>query len=107
MNASPDPFKGEWQELGRLETGWDSFSLDGTTFVNKGKRYFVWTQRGRTAAEGKGTNIYIARMTSPTAIDTSRVALLTKPEYEWERHKYDVNEGPAVIIRNGRVFMTF
>src|SRR6478752_6779262 len=50
-NDSPDPFKGEWKELGRLETGWDSFSLDGTTFAHKGKRYFVWTQRGRTPVE--------------------------------------------------------
>jgi GH43 family beta-xylosidase len=107
MNASADPFQGEWREMGRLETGWDSFSLDGTTFTHKGKRYFVWTQRGRNAEEGRGTNIYVARMTSPTAIDTSRVALLTRPEYEWEKRKYDVNEGPAVIIRNGRVFMTF
>ncbi len=110
-NASPDPFKGEWKEEGRLDTGWDSFSLDGTTFVHKGRRYFVWTQRGRTPVEtwkeGRGTNIYIARMKSPTELDLSRIALLTKPEYEWERRKYDVNEGPAVIIRNGRVFMTY
>ena len=110
MNESADPFKGEWKEMGRLETGWDSFSLDGTTFVHKGKRYFVWTQRGRTPVEtwkeGKGTNIYIAEMASPTTLK-SRVALLTKPEFEWERRKYDVNEAPAVIIRNGRVFMTY
>jgi GH43 family beta-xylosidase len=107
VNDSADPFTGEWRELGRIETGWDSFSLDGTTFAHKGKRYFVWTQRGRSPEEGKGTNIYIARMTSPSAIDTSRVALLSKPDYEWEKRKYDVNEAPAVIIRNGRVFMTF
>src|SRR5262245_53534571 len=106
-NDSPDPFKREWKELGRLETGWDSFSLDGTTFKHKGKRYFVWTQRGRTPEEGPGTNIYIARMTSPTTLDTSKVAMLTRPEFEWEKKKYDVNEGPAVLIRNGRVFMTF
>jgi len=106
-NDSPDPFKGEWKELGRLETGWDSFSLDGTTFKHKGKRYFVWTQRGRTPEEGRGTNIYIAQMTTPTKIDTSKVALLTRPEFEWEKKKYDVNEGPAVLIRNGRVYMTF
>jgi hypothetical protein len=110
-NASPDPFQGEWKEEGRLETGWDSFSLDGTTFVHQGQRYFVWTQRGRTPVEtwneGRGTNIYIARMKSPTELDLSRIALLTKPEHEWERRKYDVNEGPAVIIRNGRVFMTY
>ena len=106
MNESADPFKGDWRELGRIETGWDSFSLDGTTFAHRGKRYFVWTQRGRTPAEGKGTNIYIAQMNSPTTI-TGRVTLLSRPEYAWEKHKYDVNEGPAVLIRNGRVFVTF
>ncbi len=47
-NDSKDPFQGEWKELGRIDTGWDSFALDGTTFALKGKRYFVWTQRGRT-----------------------------------------------------------
>jgi len=105
-NASADPFKGEWKELGRIDTGWDSFSLDGTTFAHKGKRYFVWTQRGRTPEEGRGTNIYIAQMNSPTTI-TGKVAMLTRPEFEWEKHKYDVNEGPSVLVRNGRVFMTF
>src|SRR5262245_41546267 len=112
-NDSPDPFKGEWKELGRIDTGWDSFSLDGTTFALKGKRYFVWTQRGRTPVEqwneGRGTNIYIAEMSSPTtlALPPTGATLLSKPEYEWERHKYDVNEGPAALVRNGRVFITF
>jgi GH43 family beta-xylosidase len=106
VNDSADPFKGEWRELGRIETGWDSFSLDGTTFVHDQQRYFVWTQRGRTPEEGRGTNIYIAKMSSPTVL-SSKATLLSKPEYEWEKRKYDVNEGPAVIIRNGRVFMTY
>ena len=107
VNDAADPFTGEWREAGRIDTGWDSFSLDGTTFTHQGRRYFAWTQRGRTPEEGKGTNIYLARMTSPTAIDTSRVALLSKPDYEWEKRKYEVNEAPAVIIRHGRVFMTY
>jgi GH43 family beta-xylosidase len=105
-NDSADPFLGEWRELGRLETGWDSFSLDGTTFAHQGRRYFVWTQRGRSAEEGKGTNIYISEMSSPTKL-TGRATLLSKPDYEWEKRKYEVNEAPAVIIRNGRVFMTY
>jgi GH43 family beta-xylosidase len=107
MNESADPFTGKWKELGQLKTGWESFSLDGTTFVHRGRRYFAWTQRGRTPEEGKGTNIYLAAMTSPTSIDTARVALLSKPDFEWEKRKYEVNEGPAVLIRNGRLFMTF
>ena len=66
----------------------------------------MWTQRGRTPEEGRGTNIYIAQMDSPTSI-TGKVTMLTRPEFEWEKRKYDVNEGPAVLIRNGKVFMTF
>jgi GH43 family beta-xylosidase len=107
MNESADPFTGEFREMGQLKTGWESFSLDGTTFLHQGKRYFAWTQRGRTPEEGKGTNIYLALMKSPLEIDTSRVALLSKPEFEWEKRKYEVNEGPAVLIRHGRIFMTF
>jgi len=109
-NDSRDPFQGEWKELGRIETGWDSFSLDATTFTHEGQRYFVWTQRGRTPVEqwneGRGTNIYIAAMSSPTQI-SSAATLLSKPDYDWEKRKYEVNEGPAVLIRNGRVFITF
>jgi GH43 family beta-xylosidase len=106
MNESADPFEGEWREMGRIKTGWESFSLDATTFVHKGKRYFAWTQRGRTPEEGAGTNIYLSEMSSPLALK-GKVALLSKPDFEWEKRKYIVNEGPAVLIRNGRIFMTF
>lgn len=106
VNESADPFKGEWKEAGRILTGWESFSLDATTFVHRGKRYFSWVQRGRTPDEGQGTNIYLAEMETPLKIK-GKVALLTKPDFEWEKRKYQVNEGPAVLIRNGRIFMTF
>jgi GH43 family beta-xylosidase len=33
--------------------------------------------------------------------------MLSRPEFEWETRKYEVNEGPAALIRNGRVFMTY
>jgi hypothetical protein len=45
-------------------------------------------------------------MSSPLALK-GKVALLSKPDFEWEKRKYVVNEGPAVLIRNGRIFMTF
>jgi GH43 family beta-xylosidase len=106
MNESADPFTGEWREMGQIKTGWESFSLDATTFVHKGKRYFAWTQRGRTPEEGAGTNIYLSEMSSPLTLK-GKVALLSKPDFEWEKRKYVVNEGPAVLIRNGRIFMTF
>jgi len=103
-NASLDPFKGEWVERGQLKTGWESFSLDATTFAHRGRRYLVWTQRAPDGS--KGTNIYIAQMDSPLSI-AGPATLLTRPEYAWEKVKYDVNEAPAVLVKNGRVFLTY
>jgi GH43 family beta-xylosidase len=33
--------------------------------------------------------------------------LLSEPDLDWEREGYKVNEGAAVIVRNGRIFMTY
>lgn len=32
---------------------------------------------------------------------------ISAPEHDWERVGFAVNEGPAVLRRNGRVFMTY
>lgn len=102
--ASQDPLTGRWDVLGKVKLAWDSFSLDATLFEHKGKRYYVWTQRGDRPYNG--TNIYIAEMDSPTSI-TGEPVMLTHPEYEWETRGHRVNEAPSVLIRNGRVFMTY
>jgi GH43 family beta-xylosidase len=103
-NSSPNPLEGEWRELGQLNTGWESFSLDATTFALNGQRYLVWTQRAPGTA--RATNIYIARMDTPWSI-TGPATMLSTPEYAWEKIKHDVNEAPAVLIRNGRVYLTY
>jgi GH43 family beta-xylosidase len=105
-NASPDPFDGQWIERGQLKTGWESFTLDATTFVQRGQRYLVWVQREPGGSKFKGTNIYIAKMDSPLSI-AGPATMLTRPEYAWEKVKYEVNEGPAVLVKNGRVFLTY
>jgi GH43 family beta-xylosidase len=33
--------------------------------------------------------------------------MLSQPELAWEKIGFDVNEAPAVLVRNGRVFMTY
>jgi GH43 family beta-xylosidase len=104
-NAAADPLEGEWIERGQLKTGWESFTLDATTFALKGQRYLAWAQRP-PSAEKHMTAIYIARMDTPVSI-TGPAVLLTTPEYAWEKVKFDVNEAPAVLVKNGRVFMTY
>lgn len=103
-NDSPNPLEGIWVEKGQIVTGWESFALDATTFEHKGTRYLVWAQKDPSV---KGnSNIYIAEMNNPWSIQSKQVCL-TVPEYDWECIGYLVNEGPAVLKRNGRIFISY
>lgn len=93
-----------WTLRGQIVTEWDSFSLDATTFAHRGKRYLVWAQSEPEIAVN--SSLYIARMDTPWSIATKPVRLTT-PTRDWEIQGFRVNEGAAVIVRNGRVFMTF
>lgn len=104
-NSSADPMTGTWIERGQIDTGWESFALDATTFAHAGQRYLVWTQRA-PGPNQKATNIYMAKMNSPTSILGPAVQLST-PEFGWEKIKYAVNEAPAVLVKNGKVFLTY
>lgn len=104
-NSAANPLEGSWTERGQLKTGWESFSLDATTFASAGQRYLVWTQRAADPAQ-KATNIYIAKMATPTSISGAPV-LLSTPQHAWEKVKYQVNEAPAVLLKNGKVFLTY
>jgi GH43 family beta-xylosidase len=103
-NASPDPLRGEWIEKGRIETEWDTFSLDGTVFEHGGRRYYVWAQH-EPGFEGN-TGLYLAEMENPWTLRLPATRL-TLPEFEWETQLYKVNEGAAVLKRNGRIFLAY
>ena len=103
-NASANPLQGTWVERGQIETNWESFSLDATTFEHSGTRYLVWAQHDPHI--GGNTNLYIAAMSSPWTISGTQV-LISRPDHDWERIGYLVNEGPAVIKRDGRIFISY
>lgn len=98
-----DPMKDDWKEMGRIDVGHESFSLDMTTFIHNGVQYVAWAQ---TIDPEIGSEIFIASMESPTVLKSKAVSI-TKPEYDWEKQGFKVNEGPAVLIRNGKVIMTY
>jgi len=103
-NSSEDPMEGEWKEEGRIKTKIESFSLDATTFIHKGRRYLIWAQNVRGGEHG--TALVLSEMKNPTTL-TGPEVVITEPEFNWERMKYNVNEGPAVIQRNGKIFVTY
>ncbi len=105
-----DPMTGPWVEKGKMKAAKEdkfsfrSFSLDGTVFQCNGEFYYVWAEK---VGVGKGiSNLYIARMKDGHSLATVQV-LLSTPDYDWERYGFWVNEGPAVIKRNGKVYLTY
>ncbi|GGF69391.1 glycosyl hydrolase [Wenyingzhuangia marina] len=103
-NSSKNPMEGEWKEEGQIKTELESFSLDATTFEHKGKRYLIWAQNLNNGADG--TSLVMSEMKNPTTLKGKEV-VITDPEFSWERVKYNVNEGPAVIKKNGKIFVTY
>ena len=103
-NPAANPLDDGWVERGQLKTNWESFALDATTFAHRGQRFLLWAQHD--PAIGGNTNLYLARMDGPTRIAGTQV-MLSKPEHDWETVRFRVNEGPAVLVRNGRVFITY
>ena len=103
-NGSANPIAGTWTERGRLETPQTSFSLDATTFAHRGSRYLLWAQRDH-AIKGN-SNLYLSRMKDPWTLDGETV-MISRPEFDWEGIGFWVNEGPAVIARHGRLFVTY
>ncbi|WP_338701758.1 glycoside hydrolase family 43 protein [Streptomyces sp. Q6] len=108
-NTHPDPLRGTWTEKGQLRTAWETFSLDATTFTlpgraTSGERYLAWAQH--EPDQDNNTAVWLSRMANPWTLTGPQVRLTT-PEFDWECVGYKVNEGPSVIIRNGRVFLSY
>ncbi|MCE5310707.1 MAG: glycoside hydrolase family 43 protein [Acidobacteriales bacterium] len=115
-NPSPDPFQGDWVMKGKVADPSDKWAIDGTVFENRGKFYLVWS--GWEGDTDGVQNLYIARLKNPWTIAGKRTRLST-PEYPWEKvgdlrpkkrtgpAHVDINEGPAVLKHNGRIFLVY
>ncbi|MDO3409102.1 family 43 glycosylhydrolase [Saccharibacillus sp. CPCC 101409] len=103
-NESENPLEGRWTEKGQVITAWESFALDATSFEHRGKRYYLWAQKDPDI-EGN-SNLYLSEMENGWTLKGPQVMIAT-PEYEWEKIGFLVNEGPAVLIRGGKVWVSF
>ncbi len=106
--AETDPMTGEWKNLGQVQKtvedsiAFTDFSLDHTVLQHKGELYLFWAEKHPIDSD-----IYAAKMVNPWTIDSSRICKVVSPEYNWERHGFPVCEGPALLNRNGKIFMAY
>ncbi len=103
-----DPMRDEWKELGKMQASdgdtisFNSFSLDMTYFEQNGRHYVIW-------AEIIGdSSLFIAEIDprEPNKL-INKPILLTKPEYDWEKIVFRVNEGASVLKHKDMIFVFF
>ncbi len=108
MCEGADPYNDSWIEKGKMQASegdsvsFNSFSLDMTYFEHKGKHYLIW-------AEIIGdSSLFMAPVdpSEPWKI-TEKPILLTKPEYDWEKVNFRVNEGASVLKTEDKVYVFF
>lgn len=103
-----DPLNDIWEERGRMQPAendnfsFTDFSLDMTYFENNGKHFVIWAQKA------PDSSLFMAEINpeEPWKL-ISLPILLTKPEYDWERVRHAVNEGPAVLKTSDKIFIFF
>ena len=106
--SGTDPYNDKWTDIGKFEAAdgddfpFTGFSLDMTYFECNGKSYVAWAQNGGNS------NVYLATVDpSKPWKTTCKHILLTKPEFDWERVRIPVNEGPAGMIHEGKIYLAF
>lgn len=105
-----DPINDPWVEKGKMQRAdddvfsFEAFSLDATVFEDQGKCYYVWAEK--VGVGRQISNLYIGELETPYKLKTVQV-LLTTPDYDWERVGFWVNEGPGIIKRGKKLYMTY
>ena len=103
-----DPINDSWTERGKVQSVADDkvsftgFSLDMTYFEHRGKHYLIWAQ------SVGDSSLFMAEINPdcPWKL-TSMPILLSKPEYDWEKIRFRVNEGASVLKGEDKIFIFF
>ena len=108
--AGGDPYHDAWSDAGRLHSpAADDWAIDGTVLQQNGHLYFIWSDISPDNV--KKQNLFISRMSSPTALTGPRVEL-SRPEFPFECHGDPkiidaVNEGPEILQHNDQTFLVY
>ena len=101
----PEDALSDYTMVGKITSADDHWAIDGTVLHLGGKIYFVWS--GWEGSTNVSQKIYIAQMSSPTKISSSRVCL-SSPTYAWETHGTPtVNEGPQILQKDGTTHIVY
>lgn len=83
-------------------------NIDGTYLQRDGKLYYVCSAYRDVGNQA----IYICEMENPYTLKIdengkNNAVQLSEPEYDWEKHGWLVNEGPAVLYNDDDIFILY
>ncbi|GAA1853557.1 family 43 glycosylhydrolase [Microlunatus capsulatus] len=103
-----DAIEGPYAFAGRLELPGDRWAIDATVFTAAGTRYVSWS--GWPGDTNGQQNLYLAELATPTTV-SGKAVVVSEPRLDWETRAGTVgvlvNEGPAALVREGKVFLTY
>ncbi|MGG1515600.1 CBM35 domain-containing protein [Paenibacillus oryzisoli] len=121
-NSSPDPFEGTWELKGTYDNGdgltpqqgllnTQSYGLPTGFVTIKGQRYLTYTKYFYSIDPVTGKETFdecptIVKMKNPWTLEGDEITL-ARPTYDWEKYVDNVNEGAAVVERNGKVYFAY
>lgn len=103
LSAASWTEKGKFTDKDGGTNGFNDMCLDMTYFENAGTGYVIWAYKrnGDSALA-----IAPVDMTSPWKL-AGEPMILSVPEYDWERVVYNVNEGPSVLKKDGKIYVSY
>ena len=125
-NTSPDPFEGTWELKGKSSNAdadgqvtekegllnTEGYGLACGVVTMGGKTYFTYTKYFYfTDPEDPSKTKFdecpsIVEMENPYTL-TGPEGTLARPVNDWEKHGDNINEGAAVVERNGKVYFGY
>ncbi|WP_375386131.1 glycoside hydrolase family 43 protein [uncultured Microbacterium sp.] len=107
---------GPFIDLGVNLTPDETFAIDPHPFQDEGGRWYLYFARDVLDAERPGTHLAVGRIDSPTEL--TAVVRALEPTADWQLYErarsmygavYDWHtlEGPSVVRRHGRYWMTY
>ena len=104
LRSKTQDAQGEYEYLGQITGMPNAHAIDGTILQWNGEYYFLWSAYKDSTS--KEQRIYIAHMSNPYTVDSSRVEI-AKANYDWEKHGNFINEGPQVLIKDGTLHVIY
>lgn len=99
----PNPM-GPFTFKGQIVNSPDRWAIDGTILQWQGQLYFIYS--GWPGFSDGQQNLYIAPMSDPLTISGPRV-LISSPTFAWEQHGLAINEGPQILIHEGKLHIIY